>query len=320
VIALAEIEAARERIAGKVRETPMMRASPLRVPLPGNPDLWLKLESLQIAGSFKARGATSKVATLEAPALAAGLVTASGGNHGLGVAYAGWQAGAPARVYLPESSPDAKAVALADWGATAVRHGAVWDDANQAAVEAAESEGLTYIHPFADPAVIAGQGTIGLEITEALPDVETVIVAIGGGGLISGVASAVKARCPSARIIGVEPVGAPTLLKSVRAGRLITLDAIETAVGVLAPRRSAEINLEIITSLVDDIVLVTDDEMLAGARWLWRELGVAAELGGAAAIAALQTGKVGVEKGERVCALVCGAGDDGVIDSRVEGG
>lgn len=320
MIALADIEAARERITGKVRETPIMRASPLRAPLPGKPDLWFKLESLQIAGSFKARGATSKVATLDAAALGSGLVTASGGNHGLGVAYAGWQAGAPARVYLPASTPQTKAEALADWGATVVRHGAVWDDANQAATQAAETEGLTYIHPFADPAVIAGQGTVGLEIVDALPDVEAVIVAIGGGGLISGVASAVKARCPDARIIGVEPVGAPTLRDSVRAGHLVTLDAIETGVGVLAPRRSAEINLEIITALVDDIVLVSDHEMLGGARWLWREFGVAAELGGAAAIAALQTGKIAVKQGETICALICGAGDDGVIDSRAVAG
>ena len=316
MISLADIEAARERVAGKIRETPMLRAAPLRAPLPGSPDLWLKLESLQIAGSFKARGATSKVATLDADALAGGLVTASGGNHGLGVAYAGWQAGAPVRVYLPDSTPEAKAQDLAGWGATVVRHGAVWDDANQAAMRAAETDRLTYIHPFADPAVIAGQGTVGLEIADALPDVETVIVAIGGGGLISGVASAIKARCPDARIIGVEPVGAPTLRESVRAGRLITLDAIETQVGVLAPRRSAEINLEIISALVDDIVLVGDADMLAGARWLRQEFGIAAELGGAAAVAALQTGKVAVREGERVCALVCGAGDDAVIDSR----
>jgi len=316
VIALTEIEAARERITGKIRETPMMRAAPLRTPLAENPDLWLKVESLQVSGSFKARGATNRVATLEARVLANGLVTASGGNHGLGVAYAGWQAGAPVRVYLPKSSPEAKAAALAEWGATVVRHGAVWDDANQAAMEAAESEGLTYIHPFADPTVIAGQGTIGLEVVDALPDVETIIVAIGGGGLISGVASAIKARRPRARVIGVEPVGAPTLRESVRAGQLVTLDAIETDVGVLAPRRSAEINLGIISNLVDDIVLVSDQEMLGAAKWLWGELGIAAELGGAAAIAALQAGTIEVKQGETVCAVVCGAGDDGVIDSR----
>lgn len=320
MITLAEIEAARERIAGKVRTTPVVRATPVRTPIPGGADLWLKLESLQVAGSFKARGATSKVATLDAPALAAGLVTASGGNHGIGVAYAGWQAGAPVRVYLPESTPEAKAATLADWGAVVVRHGAVWDDANHAALDAAEKDGLTYVHPFADPVVIAGQGTVGLEILDALPDVETVIVAIGGGGLISGIACAIKARRPEARVIGVEPVGAPTLRESVRAGHLVTLDAIETEVGVLAPRRSADINLDIITRLVDEIVLVTDAQMRAGAQWLWRELGIAAEMGGAAAVAALRAGAVETKPGETVCALVCGAGDDGMIDSRAEAG
>ena len=320
MISLAEIEAAQRRIADKVRRTPVLRGAPRKLQLPGQPDLWLKLESLQISGSFKARGASHKVAMLGPDALAAGLVTASGGNHGIGVAYAGWQAGAPVCVYLPASSPAEKAATLEGWGATVIRHGAVWDDANEAALRAADADGLTYIHPFADPVVIAGQGTIGLEILEALPEVDTVIVAIGGGGLISGVASAIKAIRPNARVIGVEPIGAPTLRESVRAGELITLGAIETQVGVLAPRRSAGINLEIITALVDDIVLVSDAQMRDAARWLWREFGVAAELGGAAAVAALHAELVTVRDGEIVCALVCGAGDDGMIDSRIEAG
>ncbi len=318
MISLADIEAAQQRIADKVRKTPVLRAAPLKTPLPGQPDFWLKLESLQIAGSFKARGASHKVATLDPMTLASGLVTASGGNHGIGVAYAGYQAGAPVRVYLPESSPAEKAATLESWGATVIRHGAVWDDANEAALRAADAEGLTYIHPFADPAVIEGQGTIGLEIVDAIPDVETVIVAIGGGGLISGVASAIKAKRPNARLIGVEPIGAPTLRESVRAAKLITLDAIQTQVGVLAPRRSAEINLEIISALADDIVLVSDAQMRDAARWLWREFGIAAELGGSAAVAALLAGQVAVNDGEIVCALVCGAGDDGIVDSGVE--
>jgi threonine dehydratase len=188
----------------------------------------------------------------------------------------------------------------------------VWDEANEAALAAAAAEGLTYLHPFADPAVIAGQGTVGLEILEAAPDTGLLLVAIGGGGLISGIATAAKALKPRIRVVGVEPVGAPTLKQSLNAGRLVTLPAIETEAGTLAPRRSAEINLEIIARHVDEIVLVSDEEMRAAARWLWFELGIAAELSGAAALAALMTGRVGTAPDMPVTALVCGAGTDGL--------
>jgi threonine dehydratase len=313
VITLADIEAARRRIAGHIRQTPMLDARVAREAVAGS--LHLKLELLQIGGSFKARGASHKLATLDEAALKRGLVTASGGNHGIGVAYAGWRAGVPVRVYLPSSSPEAKIAALADWGAQAILHGDVWDEANDAACAVADAEGLTYVHPFADPDVVAGQGTLGLEIIEALPEATTVVAAIGGGGMISGLAVALKALRPSLRLIGVEPIGAPTLRDSVAAGEPITLDAIETAVGVLAPRRSDALNVDIIRRHVDDIVLVSDDEMHAGARWLWREFGIAAELAGAAAVAALREGRIKTRPDDVICAIVCGAGDDGIIDS-----
>ncbi|MGH7320851.1 MAG: threonine ammonia-lyase [Candidatus Rokuibacteriota bacterium] len=310
---LADIEAARRRIGAHVRRTPLLRAAPVSQPA-GPGELWLKLECLQVIGSFKARGAVSKLTTLPSAALARGIVTASGGNHGLGVAYAGWLARVPATVYLPSSTPPAKMRKLEAWGARVVVEGAVWDDANQAALAAAERDGLTYFHPFADPAVIAGQGTLGLEILEDLPMVGTLVVAIGGGGLISGISLAVKTVRPETRIVGVEPVGAPTLSESLRAGRLVELDAIRTAATTLAPRRSEAINLEIISRLVDEIVLVSDDDMRAAARWLWHELGVAAELSSAAAVAALRAGRVTPRHDEPVCALVCGAGTDGLGD------
>lgn len=310
-VTLADVEAARARIAGAVRRTPLLRAAPLRES-PGPGDLWLKLEGLQITGSFKARGAVSKLRTLAPEAVRRGLVTASGGNHGLGVAYAGWLAGAPATVYLPGNTPPAKQAALEAWGARVVVEGAVWDEANRAALAAAGQEGLTYVHPFADPVVIAGQGTLALEVLEDLPDVDTVVVAIGGGGLIAGVGVALRARRPGVRLVGVEPVGAPTLSESVRAGRLVTLDAIRTAATTLAPRRSDALTFGIVQVTVDEIVLVDDDAMRDAARWLWRELGVACELSSAAAVAALRTGKVAPRPGERVCAIVCSAGTDGL--------
>ena len=310
-VVLGDIEAAAARIGDRVRRTPLLVADNLQNPICAG-RLSLKLENLQVTGSFKARGAMSVLSDLEADAVARGLVTASGGNHGLGVAYAGWAADAPATIYLPRSTSEAKAAQIRAWGAEVRWHGEVWDEANEAALAQAEKDGLTYVHAFADPRVVAGQGTCGLELLEQDPDIDLLLVAIGGGGLISGIATAVKTLCPSVRIVGVEPVGAPTLQRSRAAGDLVTLEAIETRAGTLAPRRSAALNLALIRQHVDDIVLVDDDAMQQAARWLWRELGIAAELSGAAAAAALMSGAVAAPAGTRVCALVCGAGRDGL--------
>ena len=311
-VTLDDVRAAAARIEGRVRRTPMLGATAMHAPLRHAGPVVMKLECLQAIGSFKARGATSKLTTLSAAETGRGLVTASGGNHGLGVAYAGWQAGAPVRIYLPASTPKAKADKLRAWGAEVIIHGAVWDEANAEALAAAERDGLTYAHPFADADVIAGQGTTALEILEDDPDIDVLLVAIGGGGLISGVATAAKAVKPDIKVIGVEATGAPTLYESLKAGELVTLERIETEAGTLAPRRSAEINFEIIGRCVDEIVLVTDDDMRAAAQWLWFEFGIAAELSGAAAIAALQAEAYMPEPKARVCAIVCGAGTDGV--------
>lgn len=310
-VPLDQIRAAAGRIAGRVRRTPLLAAEPLKQP-PGAGELSLKLECLQVTGSFKARGATNKLLGLTDEQVRRGVITASGGNHGLAVAYAGRQAGTRAVIYLPESTPPAKAEKLAAWGAEVRIEGAVWDDANRVALATAERDGLTYFHPFADSAVIAGQGTVGLEILEDAPDTDVLLVAIGGGGLMSGIGSAVKALKPETRLIGIEPVGAPTLKNSLAAGELITLPDIRTEAGTLAPRRSEAINLEIIGRTVDEIVLVSDDDMRRAAQWLWFELGIAAELSGAAALAALMTGRVQAEAGQRVVALICGAGTDGL--------
>ena len=312
MIELQDIQAAQARVANYIRHTPLVEATPIKQPLCHAQSLYLKLECLQITGSFKARGAVNKLLSLTPEQLAHGLVTASGGNHGLGVAYAGWLAKVPATIYLPRSTPLVKAHMLESWGARVIFAGAVWDEANHAALQAAEQEGLNYFHPFADPLVIAGQGTIGLEILQAAPGIDTLLVAIGGGGLISGVSTAARSLKPGIKVIGIEPVGAPTLYESLRAGKVVELPQITTTAGTLAPRRSAPINLEIIQQNVDEIVLVTDEEMREAARWLWFEMGIAAELSGAAAIAALLSGKVTTEPSEKVCALVCGAGKDGI--------
>jgi threonine dehydratase len=310
-VTLAEIEAAADRIKDRVRRTPCLRARYLREPLhPG--ELLLKLESLQVTGSFKARGANNAVLQLDDAALARGIITASGGNHGLAVAYAGRASGARTVIYLPEITPAAKADKLRAWGAEVAIEGEVWDDANEAALARATRDGLSYIHPFSNPAVIAGQGTVGREMLKQSPDIDTLLVAIGGGGLISGIASAAKAIKPGIRVIGIEPVGAPTVSRSLAAGKLMSLPAIETEAVTLAPRRSAEINLAIIRDKVDRIVLVSDEEMRAAARWLWFEMGIGAELSGAAAIAAIQAGKVDLPADSTTAAVICGVGSDGI--------
>jgi len=171
---------------------------------------------------------------------------------------------------------------------------------------------MTYIHPFGDEPVILGQGTLGLEVLEDLPEVDIVLTAIGGGGFAAGVATAIKAAKPGVRIIGIEPVGAPTLHDSVKAGKLVTLDRIESRVSTLSAKRSDQINLDLIGKNVERIVLVTDEQMRDAARWLWKELGIAAELSGAASVAALLTGKVELPKNAKVCAVICGAGSDGI--------
>ena len=310
-ITLDDVEAAAERIKDRVRRTPCLRARFIRNPI--HPNLMLKMESLQVTGSFKARGANNAVLSLDDDALGRGIITASGGNHGAAVAYAGHASGAKTVVYLPERAAAAKVKTLESWGAEVVLTGDVWDDANVAALERADQDGLTYIHPFADPTVITGQATLAREMLEQSPQIDVIVVGIGGGGLISGVASAAKAMNPQVRVIGVEPVGAPTLKTSIKTGVIASLELIETDAITLAPRQSAAVNVDIISRLVDEIVLVNDDAMRSASQWLFDEMGVAAELSGAAAVAALQTGALRVPKDQTVAAIVCGRGGDGII-------
>jgi threonine dehydratase len=312
MIELDDVRAAAKRIRGRVRRTPLLAAAPMRSRIADGYELALKLECLQVTGSFKARGAISKLASLSAAEVARGLITASGGNHGAAVAYAGWVAGTPATVFVPDNVAPLKARKIEGWGARLLVAGSVWDESNRAALALAEREGLTYVHPFADPAVMAGQGTVALEILEQDPEIDTLLVAIGGGGLIAGIAVAAKALKPEIRIIGVEPEGAPTLYASVRAGRVVELAEITTAVPTMAARRTEAVNLDLVQRHVEDILLVTDDEMRAAARLLWLEHGLAADLSGAASLALLTTGKFRPRPGAKVCALICGAGTDGL--------
>lgn len=312
MLSIQDVKAAANRISPYIRQTPLVRARCMKETLFPDGESWLKLESLQVTGSFKARGATNKLLSLPREEVQRGIVTASGGNHGLATAYAGWLGKVKTTVFVPENVSPEKARKLETWGARVVVRGRHWHEANREALALADREGLAYFHPFADPVVIAGQGTLALEILDQTADVDELLVAIGGGGLISGISLTVKALRPSIRVVGVEPTGAPTLYESVRAGRVVELPGITTRVPTLSALKTEPINLEIVQRCVDEIVLVTDEEMQEAARWLWFEMGVAADLSGAASVAALRSGKVRPHGGRTVCALISGAGPDGL--------
>jgi threonine dehydratase len=312
MIDLAAIEEARQRIAPYIRKTPTLAFAQLSAGDRRDVRVTLKLELLQAAGSFKARGAMNRLLTLTDSQRDRGIVTASGGNHGLAIARSAHVLGAQAKVFLPSNVTADKVAKLKQWGASVEIVGDVWDDANAAALAHAEKTGATYAHPFSDPVVVAGQGTLGLDILDDIPDVDVILVAIGGGGLISGLSTAVKAKRPATRIIGIEPFGSPTLHSCFEAGRLVALERLETRVATMSCRQTNQAIFDIARRNVDEIILVSDDEMQQASRSLWFEFGIAADLSGAASVAVLQSGRAPFTPGERVCALVCGAGADGL--------
>ncbi|MFV1850825.1 MAG: threonine ammonia-lyase [Thalassospira sp.] len=317
MIELQDFRAARRAISSHMRLTPVMKADSFTdmsgfTALKTIPEMFLKLENMQVTGSFKARGAMNAALALDDDKRSQGLCTASGGNHGMGVIHAARTLGVPVKIFLPTNTPKPKVERLRAQGVDVALIGAVWDDANRAAMDHARETGMAYIHPFADPKVIAGQGTIALELLEQQPDLDTLVVAIGGGGLISGVATAARLLRPSIRIIGVEPTGAATLFESLKANEVVTLPSVNTAATSLAPRQSSALNVDLIGKNVDRIALVTDEEMQKAASWLWKELGLSVELSAAAGIAAIMTDRLGVSDPGRVGVIVCGTGTDGI--------
>jgi threonine dehydratase len=311
-ITVEAVEAAAARIAGHIRRTPMIVASHLRNPPVSNP-LFLKLESLQVTGAFKARGAMNRLLTTPRETLAKGIVTASGGNHGLAVARAGFLAGVPTTIYLPPNASRAKIKSLSDWNANVKIVGEKWDDADAAAEAHSAREGAIYFHPFKDPDVVIGQGTVALEMLEDVPDADVYLVAIGGGGLIAGLSTVVHARNPKARIIGIEPVGSPTMHAALAAGGPVQLEKQWTRVATMSCGKTAPLIYDIVSRHVEDIVLVEDEHLLAGARWIRSEFAIRADLSAAAAIAALNLGKIRLKPHEKVSTLICGA-DDAALD------
>jgi threonine dehydratase len=303
-----DFEEARSRIAGLVHRTPLLssRACSDR----SGAAVWLKAENLQKTGSFKVRGAFNKVLHLTSAERSRGIITASAGNHGGAVAYVARHFAIPGSVVMPEGANRSKLAAVRGYGAEAVLHGRVWDDAYARSLEIAAEKGLTYIHPFKDRRVMAGQGTIGLEILEDLPEVEAVLVPIGGGGLISGIGCALRIHRPSVRVIGIEAEGSANMTRSRAEGRAVTLDEVDTVADGLATRRTDPDVFRIVERVVDELVTVTDDQIREAIAFLLERAKLLAETGGAAAVAALISKRVRLPPGTKCAAMVCGGNFD----------
>ncbi|MFC6874394.1 threonine ammonia-lyase [Halobellus marinus] len=308
MLSLSDVEAARERIDDVVRRTPLEYSYAFSEMTEA--DVHLKLENFQRTGAFKIRGATNRIATLSAAEQEAGVVTASAGNHAQGVALAATRSGVDATIVMPEHAPISKVKATERYGGRTVLHGADYDEAQAKAHEIEAAEGRTYVHAFDDEKVMAGQGTIGLEIVEDCPDVDTVVVPVGGGGLISGIATAVKARKPDARVIGVQAEGAASLPDSLQAGEIRERESVNTIADGIATRKVGERPFAVIRERVDEVVTVTDEEIAVALTYLLERSKTLVEGAGAVSMAALLFEAFDYEAGETIVPALCGGNID----------
>jgi threonine dehydratase len=315
-VPLSLIEDAAGRLDGHVHRTPLLssltaaewvhRASGARL---ADGRLYLKSEHLQKTGSYKPRGMTNRIATLPADARKRGAITLSAGNAGQAYAWAGAAAGVPVTVVMPEGAVRSKVDACLGYGARVILHGTHVGDTFAEMERIRDAEGLTFVHPFDDPAVIAGFGTVGLEIVDDAPDVDVVVVGVGGGGLISGISSALIARRPNARIVGVEPERSNALSLAIERDEVVTIQPDSIADGLGAPF-AGRWTLAIAKRLVHEIVLLDDPTILAGMRFAFERLKQVVEPAGAAALAAVLAGRVELRDGERVVVVLSGGNVD----------
>jgi threonine dehydratase len=290
MLTLKDIEAARQTIGDAISLTPCQQSGFLSR-LTGA-QVYLKLENLQNTGSFKIRGALNKLSALSPEERRGGVIAASAGNHAQGVARAALQLGIHATILMPEATPITKVEATKVAGAEVILQGETFDDAMSVARSLAAERGLTMIHPFDDPAVIAGQGTIGLEMLQQVPELGAVVVPVGGGGLISGIAVALKSLRPSIRVIGVESDQAASAVLSRQAGRVMELGTVKTIADGIAVKRAGELTFAIMQQYVDDLVTVSDEDIAAAILLYMERIRVVVEGAGAASLAALVGRKV----------------------------
>ena len=312
MLTLDKIYHARYVLKPVIRETDIIKAPKI------NPeaDIWLKTENLQITGSFKVRGAYYKMSQLSDEEKARGVIACSAGNHAQGVALAAAKNNIKSIICLPDGAPISKVEATKSYGAEVCLVKGVYDDAYAEALRQRDEHGYTFIHPFDDENVIAGQGTIGLELLEQLPDMEAVIVPIGGGGLISGVAYAIKSLNPDIKVYGVQASGAPSMYNSVKDGKIECLDGVSTIADGIAVKEPGEHTFDIVSKYVDDIVTVTDDEISAAILALMEQQKLVTEGAGAVPVAAAMFNKVPI-KGKKTVCLLSGGNIDVTILSRV---
>jgi threonine dehydratase len=313
-ITLADVLAARERLRDAIYYSPC----PHSVMLSGltGQQVYLKLENLQMTGSFKERGALNRIALLTPEQASRGVIAASAGNHAQGVAYHATKRGIRSVIVMPLTTPLVKVTATRDFGAEVVLHGANYDEAFIEAKRLCEAQGLTFIHPFDDAAVMAGQGTIGLELLEQVPQLEAVVVPIGGGGLIGGIACAIKQSRPEVRIVGVQAARLASMAAAVEAHHPVTIDPATTIADGIAVRRAGDLTLPMVERYVDEIVTVDEDEIASAILMLLEREKTLAEGAGAAALAALLQHRTSLQ-GAHTAVLVCGGNIDVTLLARI---
>jgi threonine dehydratase len=326
IVPIDEIEAARQRLAGRVHRTELMSsetaarwtmlATGARI---RDDRLYLKPEHLQKTGSFKARGMTNRLATLPDDVKARGAITLSAGNAGQAYAWAGRTAGVAITVVMPEGAVRSKVEACLGYGARVILHGAHVGETFAEMERIRDAEGLEFVHPFDDPAVIAGHGSIGLELIEDLPDLDVVVVGVGGGGLISGIAAAVKDRRPTIRVYGVEPERANAMTLALERNEVVRIQPDSVADGLGAPFAGVW-TLAMCRRYVDDVILLDDPTILAGLRFAVERLKQVVEPAGAAALAAVLAGRIPIRDGERVAVVLSGGNVEvGRLGALIEG-
>ena len=314
-VKLSDIQDARKILHGIIIPTPILPDEKLSDET--GAQSFLKAECLQRGGSFKIRGAYNKISRLSAEEKQRGVVTASAGNHAQGVALAARLHNTKAIIVLPEFAPLTKVVATKAQGAEVILKGASFDEAVEYSRQLEKEFGYTYVHAFNDELIIAGQGTIGMEIVDQLPDTTVVVVPIGGGGVISGIAIAVKNLLPNVRVVGVQSENVSSIARSLAEGKPITAEAQQTIADGIAVKRPGEITLEIIKDYVDEIVTVTEEEIARGIFHCVQNNHLVVEGAGAAGLAALLAGKIRVESADTVCTVLCGGNIDGNLLARV---
>lgn len=306
-VTLEDVKQARETIKDIVKKTDVLESTKLSEKTGAH--VYYKCENLQKTGSFKVRGACNKIANLTEEEKARGVIASSAGNHAQGVALGATNLGIKSTIVMPGTAPLSKVMATRGYGAEVVQVGTVYDDAYKKACEIQAETGATFLHPFDDPYVIAGQGTIGMEIIEDLEDVDMVIVPIGGGGIASGIAKAVKSLKPSVKMVGVEAENAASMLEAVKQGCPCTIKTTPTIADGIAVARAGQLTCEMIKDYVDEIVTVSEDDIARAILFLMEKGKVVAEGAGATPVAALLAGKI-KEQGQNICCVISGGNSD----------